>query len=120
MAFEDGLMLYLSVNKIKFKDAGDHFHAVSERVKAAAVRVAEAQHRPVKYLSSSKTDKEAEARRIAQQDGLTSGLICVLQSVEPCHSVLIRRDRETKHQYIKYARANACITISTTCIPKWG
>ena len=103
MAFEDGLMLYLSVNKIKFKDAGGHFQAVSERVKVAALRVAEEQHRPVKYLASAQTSKEEEARRIAAKDGVTAGLICVLTSVEPCYSVLIRRDREAKHQYIKYA-----------------
>jgi hypothetical protein len=103
MAFEDGLRLYLSVNKIKFKDAGAHFHTVSERVKTAALHVAEEQRRPVKYLPSPQTSKEAEARKIAQQDRITTGLICVLTSVEPCYSAVIRRDRQARHQYIEYA-----------------
>lgn len=103
LAFADGLKLYLSVNKIMFKDAGAHFHNVSERVKAAALRVAEQQGRPVKYLASAQTDKEEEARRIAKKDGVTTGLICVLTSVEPCYSVVIRRDQCAKHQYIEYA-----------------
>jgi hypothetical protein len=103
MAFQDGLMLYLSVNKILFKDAGRHFQAVSERVKVAALRVAEEHHRPVKYLPSAQTSKEEEARRIAAKDGINSGLICVLTSVEPWYAPNIRRDRETQHQYIEYA-----------------
>jgi hypothetical protein len=102
MAFTDGLMLYLSVNKIMFKDAKTHFLDVSQRIKAASLQVAEEQGRRVKYLESSKMSKEEEAREIARKDGISAGLICVLTCVEPCQTVIIQRDRKTKHQNIRY------------------
>ena len=37
-------------------------------------------------------DKQAEAQRIAQRDGITEGLVCVLRCVEGCKSFAIRRD----------------------------
>jgi hypothetical protein len=40
--------------------------------------------RPVRYLESSKTDKDAVARAIARKDGITEGLVALLKCVEPC------------------------------------
>ena len=47
-------------------------------------------------LWSPKTDKEALARSIAEKDGIKEGLICVLESIEPCRSYEIFRNRDQK------------------------
>jgi hypothetical protein len=40
---------------------------------------------------------------MAATDGITQGLICALTCVEPCHSLVIERDREKKQQHIRWA-----------------
>ena len=45
---------------------------------------AERLERPVVYLESSRKNKEAIAREIAQQDNVRSRLIALLSCVEPC------------------------------------
>ena len=96
MAFAEGLMRYLNLNHILLKDAGAHFEEVSGRVKAASVRLAEEQQRPVQYLPSAQTRKEQVAREIARRDGVSAGFICVLSTVEVCQSFEVRRNREAR------------------------
>jgi hypothetical protein len=103
LAFADGMMLYLSLNKIMFKDAGRHFNEISERVKAVAEQVAEAQRRPLVYLESAQTNKEKTVREIVSKERIDTGLICVLKAVEPCRTFGIQRDAQKKHQYIRCA-----------------
>jgi hypothetical protein len=73
--------------------------------------------RPLEYLAGSHTrasgrTKEDLARDIAERDGITSGLICVLATVEPCGSFdvvgnrdtqrleIVRRMRKCRHFYL--------------------
>jgi hypothetical protein len=42
-------------------------------------------------------DVTMPARRIAAEDGITRGPVCVLTYVEPCRSFQIYRNRDTKH-----------------------
>jgi len=69
---------------------------MSAQLKAASLATAERIGRPIRYLPSARTSKEAIARQIAQADGITEGLICVLTCVEPCMSYTVRRDRPSK------------------------
>jgi hypothetical protein len=96
MAFAEGLLRYLSLNHILLKDAGAHFEEISGRVKAASVRRAEKERRPIQYLASPQTRKELVAREIAQRDGIREGLICVLSTVEVCQSFTVYRNSETR------------------------
>lgn len=98
-----GLHLYLSVNKILFKDAGHHFEAVTEKVKKACEEVARQKNRPVRYLASAGESKEKIAREMAAADGITEGLIGALTCVEPCQTVIIERDRLKKQQHMRWA-----------------
>jgi len=50
----------------------------------------------VRHLNSSQISKEQLARQIAQQDGVTEGLIAVLSAVEPCKSFRVVGNRQTK------------------------
>jgi hypothetical protein len=92
----DGMMSYLWTNQVLLKNFGDHVEKVTERLKEASLAEAQASGRPVQYLNSSQIDKEAIARKILAQDGVRSGLVCVLSCVEPCWKFEIHRNRLRK------------------------
>ena len=91
-----GMVTFLSQQRVLFKDFGEYVQAVTTRVKQATEAVATAQGRPVVYLARSSTDKEAIAREIAARDRIETGLICVLKSVELSWSFDLHRNRATK------------------------
>jgi len=96
LAVTSGMMNYLYCLGVLLKDFGAFVEDASMRVKTASLEAAERLGRPVKYLPSTRTGKEDVARRIAEDDGIAEGLICVLTCVEPCMSYSIRRDRASK------------------------
>lgn len=96
IAYAEGMTRYLHANHVLLKDFGRHVDDVSERLKAASVAQARELGRPVTYLASGKTDKDRTARRIMADDGIASGLVCVLSCVERCQSFELRRDRESQ------------------------
>ncbi len=57
--------------------------------------------RPYLYVSSSEISKEDLARKLAQKDRITEGLIAVLSAVEPCQSFRVLGNRETKKIELK-------------------
>jgi hypothetical protein len=80
----EGMNCLLSANHVLYKDFKEYASAVTAQVLGASlVGEAKALGR-YQYLNSSKADKEQVARAIAAQHGVTSGLVCVLQCVEPC------------------------------------
>lgn len=80
----DGMHCLLSANRVLYKDFKNYAFQVSADVMAASlVAQARAQER-FRYLKSSKIDKEAVAREIATAHRVRTGLVCVLQCVEPC------------------------------------
>ena len=96
IAHDEGMKRYLWANQVLLKDFGLHVERVSRRLKEASLAAAETLRRPVKYLTSSQVSKEEVARGIAAQEGIRSGLVCVLSCVEPCWSFEIHRNREKK------------------------
>jgi hypothetical protein len=84
--FPDGAFgRYLSRRGTLLKDAGRFFEAETQRIRDHVVSLASAAERPVEYLAGASThrsgiSKEARARAIAEQDGVTQGLVCVLWS----------------------------------------
>src|SRR5690349_4522406 len=97
--FPDGAFgRYLSRRGILLKDAGRFFEAETQRIRDHVVSLAAAAGRPVEYLTGSSThrsgtSKEARARAIAERDGVTERLVCVLSVVEPCRSFTLARRR---------------------------
>ena len=79
-----GMDTYLCLNQIPLKDFGIHAEEVTEKLKNAVQKRVEGRSRNIRYLPSSRTNKEQVARQIAQAQGITSGLICALTCVEPC------------------------------------
>lgn len=110
IAHAAGMNQYLSRNEVLLKNFGAHVERVSQRLKAASLAEAVATGRPVRYLASAKISKEDIARRIAVEDGIHQGLVCVLTSVEPCRTFEIYRDRETKHLQLQ-PRIRKCLFL---------
>jgi hypothetical protein len=106
----NGMDTYLAMNKVLRKDFARHVQQVSEQLKQASLAEAGQFGRPVQYLASPQEDKEAVARKIASQDGVRQGLICVLTAVEPCWSFDVYRNRETK-QLDLVARPRKCLFL---------
>ncbi len=77
IAYAEGMQRYLRATHVLLKDFGRHVEAVSTRLKEASVAQARRVGRPVTYVPSGQTDKEAIARRIVSADGLVDGLVCV-------------------------------------------
>src|SRR5207248_144950 len=90
-----GLGRFLSYTGRLLKDFGKFALESSRIVREASLEVAEAAGRPVVHLPSASVCKEEQARRIAERDGITEGLICVLTAVEPCGSYDIRCEKES-------------------------
>jgi hypothetical protein len=96
LANTSGVLSLLSHLSILLKDFAEFFAGVSETLKEASLAMAARAQRPVRYLPSAATCKEEVALRIAEEDRVRQGLICVLTAVEPCWSFHIRRDRAAK------------------------
>lgn len=96
LANVDGLGCFLWIVRVLLKDFKSWSMDLTDRIRGAMERLAGRRERPVIYLPSCHTDKEAIARDIAQRDGITGGLICVLKCVESCDSFHVRRDKSRK------------------------
>jgi hypothetical protein len=115
--FPDGAFgRYLSRRGILLKDAGPFFEAETQRIRDHVVSLAAAAGRPVEDLAGasthrSGTSKEARARAVAERDGVTQGLVCVLWS-PAARSRSHRTGRPSVWRW-SAGHANAC---TITCI----
>lgn len=96
-----GIKQYLKSQGLLIKQFGQHVEQVSERLKKASLAAALEFGRVIQYLPSAARSKEQIARRIAAEQNITSGLVCVLTSVEPCMSFRAVPNRASKHLDIK-------------------
>jgi hypothetical protein len=85
---------------VLLKDFAGYVKAATNRLKTRIQQVAEAAGAPYRYLGETYTkargtSKEDLARQIAQQRGISEGLICVFAAVEPCGSFDVAGDRAT-------------------------
>lgn len=115
-----GLSRFLCYTGHLFKDFGQYALQLSRQVRAASLQVAESSGRPVQYLDSPSISKEDLARKIAQRDDITDGLICVLTAVEPCWSYNIRSNRQTGHLELVHAYRKCQHLYHYQVHPLWG
>lgn len=91
-----GIMSYLSHHSILLKEfKTSHARDVTKALCEAIERPAK-EAGIYRYLNNSTTSKEATALAIAQEQGITQGLIAVLGCSEPCQVVQVRANRQTK------------------------
>jgi hypothetical protein len=91
----EGMKRLLWLKHVYLKDFGKWAQRMTEQVKEASCRAARQQNRPIVYLRSANTDKDALARQIAAKDGITAGLVAILTGVEPCMCFEIYRNKQT-------------------------
>jgi hypothetical protein len=96
LEYTKGLEQYLSRQSILHKDFKEFAETITQAIAERAEEIAKQENRPLIYLVSASESKEERARKIATQDGITDGLICILKCVELCQSYQMYRDRETK------------------------
>ena len=96
LANERGMRGWLWKQQVLLKDFKDYALGLTEQIQRATELLAEAAHRPVQYLPSSSQRKEEVAREIAEKDGITLGLVCMLTAVEPCQTFTVGGNREQK------------------------
>ena len=96
LANTKGLMSWLWRAKVLLKDFKEYSMGLTDQIKQSTKDLAQQQERPIQYLPSSSVRKENVARKIAEQDGITEGLVAVLTAVEPCKTFQVRRNREAK------------------------
>src|SRR6266576_1809643 len=87
---------YLEVKKILFKDFKQFATDLTQRIKNAALHLAEVAGRPFRYLASCYTRKETLARELIHQDQLQDGLVGVFGCVESCRTYFLCGNRQTK------------------------
>jgi hypothetical protein len=98
LSFAKGLANVLSAAGVLLKDFGDYVEGLSQKVKQASETLALATPAGrVLYLPSSSQSKEHYVRRLPKPSQETAtGLRAVLSCVEPCRSVEVHRNAETK------------------------
>ena len=110
ISYPKGMMHLLWHKQVLLKDFGRYAESTTEQLKEASCQAAETQQRPIVYLRSSKTDKEAVARKIAATDGIREGLIVVLRCVESSMSYEVFPNRESKKLHLA-ARQRPCLFL---------
>ncbi len=108
LAHTAGMLSFMSFWHILLKDFVEWSKDITDRIRRATAELARSRQRPVIYLHSCHTDKEARARQIAERDGITEGLICVLTCVESCQTFAIHKNRDAKKLELK-ASENRCL-----------
>lgn len=110
LVMERGMHTLLARVGVRLLDFKAYALATSEQVKDAALQEAIAQHRPVRYLQSAQTDKEALARRLLAEHPLDRGLICAFRTVEPCMSFEYHRSANPAERGLRL-RPRKCLHI---------
>jgi hypothetical protein len=95
LAYTSGLFAWLNFCRVPLKDykafARDTTASLCQSIATAAQQAGHFQ-----YLNNSQQSKEETALELARRLGRTEGLIAVLACVEPCQTMQLRGNRETK------------------------
>jgi hypothetical protein len=100
----DGMKRHLSRSDVPRREFAAHVERMTERLKEASLAEAHQLARPVIYLPSSETRKEAVARKVLQENPVDHGLICVLKCVEPCRTYGMHKNAQTKQLELVHER----------------
>jgi hypothetical protein len=93
LAHVKGLLGYLSYKSVLLKEFREYAMSLTESIKQATKEIAS---EPIAYLPSSAASKDEVARGIAEREGLTEGLVCVLSCVEPCFTFEVGPNKQMK------------------------
>jgi hypothetical protein len=120
ISYSRGMKGFLWHRQVLLKDFGHFVERTTTQLKEASFEAARAQKRPIIYLGSCKTDKQAVAQEVASKHGITNGLIAVITCVEPCMSYEISPNPDTKELDLTL-RPRRCLFIYHYLIdPQFG
>jgi hypothetical protein len=120
ITYPRGMKGFLWHKQVLLKDFGRYVESVTNQLKEASCQAALTQKRPIIYLRSCNTDKQAVAQKVASKDGITNGLVAVITCVEPCMSYEISPNPKTKKLDI-LLRPRRCLFLYHYLIdPKFG
>jgi hypothetical protein len=91
-----GFEIFLSSQHVLLKNFAAFARQLAQEISEHGQAFATERGRPYQYLNSPSAAKEQLARAIMERDKLNEGLVCVFASVEPCHTITVRGDRQTK------------------------
>lgn len=92
----DQLNIWLSSQRILYKDYVPFVERLSTLIKERAKEIAAEHNRPYIYLNSPNESKKDRAEAIMRQDKIKEGLVCVFACVEPCKTFCVSKNRKLK------------------------
>jgi len=107
---EGSMFFFLERAGVRLLDFRSYVLGTSERIKEAAILEARKLGRPVRYLESSKTDKDDLARKLLAEAPVERGLVCLLTAVEPCMSFEYHRSPDRRERGLK-RRPRKCLHL---------
>ena len=98
---QDGARCFLWSQGVPLTNFTDYAKGTTERIANNARKLVTDAGRPVISFDHVKTrnrvqQKDDLAKDIAERDGITEGIVCLISAVEPCMSFQVRRRHETK------------------------
>jgi len=96
----DAARCFLWSQGVALKDFTAYAKATTERIADNARKLVSDAGRPVISFDHVKTrnrtqHKDELAKSIAERDGITEGIVCLISAVEPCFSFQVRKRYET-------------------------
>ena len=115
-----GMFFFLQRAGVRLLDFKDFVLETTRRLKEASLAEARRLDRPIRYLESGGTDKEALAKRLLAQHPVEQGLACVLSAVEPCMSFEYHRSQDPNERGLRL-RPGKCLHLYHYAIhPQFG
>ena len=120
LANTKGMLSFLWNVQVLLKNFKAYALAVTDEIRRSGEQIAADAGRPVHYVPSSIPSKERIARRIAEEDGVTTGLIAVLTCVEPCWSYEVGGNRAKRELELRGKRGKCLHQYFYFQDPQWG
>ncbi len=110
LANKSGLASFMGHSHILLKDFAGWVNGLTVQIRDSCQSRAEELGIEVRYLSSSRINKEKLARQIATEKGITSGSICMFSVVESCVAPMVKGNKATKKLEVTMANRK-CVWI---------
>lgn len=110
LANTQGINAYLATRGILLKDFRSWATSITQKVRKACADQAERLGIPTEYLRRSGIDKEALARQIAAERGISTGDICMFSVLETCWAPEIRGNRAKRTLELE-VRKRKCVFV---------
>ncbi len=120
IVYPRGMKGFLWHRQVLLKDFGRYVEETTQQLRDASCAAALAQKRPIIYLGSSHTDKQAVAQKVAAKDGITNGLIAIITCVEPCMSYKISPNPSTKELNLQLCPRRCLFIYHYLVDPQFG